>query len=81
MDKTIRLRISKELKKEYERKIMSLKGSLISGGYTDIIHIHIDDEDKLHHINFFATDRKDEALELIHTYIEQHALAAIITLL
>lgn len=78
MDKTIRLRINKELKKEHERKIMSLKGSLISGGYTDIIHI--DDEDELHHINFFATGRKDDALELIHTYIDQHSLAAIITL-
>ena len=78
MDKMIRLRISKVLKKEHERKIISLKGSLISGGYTDIIHI--DDEDELHHINFFATDRKDEALERIRTYIDQHSLAAIITL-
>ncbi|WP_294823995.1 hypothetical protein [uncultured Flavobacterium sp.] len=79
MDKMIRLRISKELKKEHERKIISLKGSLISGGYTDIIHI--DDEDELHHINFFETDRREEALDLIRTYIEQHSLAGIVTLL
>jgi hypothetical protein len=79
MEKTIRLRINKELKKEYERKIMNLKGSLISGGYTDIIHI--DDEDELHHINFFTTERRDEALELILTYIEQHTLAAVVILL
>lgn len=79
MDKTIRLRINKELKKEYERKIMSLKGSLIAGGYTDIIHI--DDEDELHHINFFTTERRDEALELIRTYIEQHTLAAVVIIL
>lgn len=79
MDKTIKLRIIKELKKEQERKIMNLKGSLISGGYTDIIHI--DDEDELHHINFFTTDRRDEALELIRTYIEQHTLAAVVILL
>lgn len=79
MDKTIRLRINKELKKEQERKIMNLKGSLISGGYTDIIHI--DDEDELHHINFFTTERRDEALELIRTYIEQHILAAVVILL
>ena len=79
MDKMIRLRVSKELKKEHERKIISLKGSQISGGYTDIIHIA--DEDESHHINFFATDRKEEVHELISMYIEQHSLAAIATLL
>lgn len=78
MDKTVRLRVRKELEKAQERKIISLKGSLISGGYTDIIHI--DDEDEQYHINFFSTERKVEALMLIQDFIEKNAFTDIVEL-
>ena len=39
MNKTIKLRVKKEIDRESELKVLKLKGTLISKGYTEIIHI------------------------------------------
>lgn len=79
MDRAVRLRIIKELEKAQQRKIITLKGSLIAEGYTDIIYI--DDEDEQYHINFFSTERKAEALLLIKDFIEVNSLRDTIVIL
>ncbi len=39
MDKTIKLWVKKEIDNSSELKVLKLKGTLISKGYTEIIHI------------------------------------------
>lgn len=39
MDKTIKLRVKKQIDTSNELKILKLKGTLITKGYTEIIHI------------------------------------------
>jgi hypothetical protein len=53
MDKTIKLRVKKEIDRSNELKVLKLKGSLITKGYTEIIHIADENEDFYH--NSFST--------------------------
>ncbi|MNQ65960.1 hypothetical protein D3C85_804350 [compost metagenome] len=53
MNKTIKLRVRKEIDRESELKVLKLKGTLITKGYTEIIHIEDENED--FYVNTFST--------------------------
>jgi hypothetical protein len=74
MTTTIRLKIQKDIDPATEKKILKLKGSLITNGYTDIVHI--DDEGLEYHINYFivATEKKEEAISFIDEYRNGNSL-------
>lgn len=81
MNKTIKLRVKKEINRESEGKVLKLKGTLISKGYTEIIHI--EDENEGFYVNTFSTstELKKEAENYILDYISSHSVNDIITLL
>lgn len=81
MDKTIRLRVKKEIDNSGELKVLKLKGTLISKGFTEIIHIEDENED--FYLNSFSTspDHEKEAEDFVLDYISSHDLAGTITLL
>ncbi|MDQ6527668.1 hypothetical protein [Flavobacterium sp. LHD-85] len=80
MNKTIKLRVKKEIEEDKELKVLKLKGTLISRGYTEIIHIADENED--FHLNTFTTlqDQKKEVENYILDYISSHNVNDIITL-
>lgn len=81
MDKTIKLRVKKEIDRSNELKVLKLKGSLITKGYTEIIHIADENED--FYLNSFSIslDLKKEAEDFVLDYISANNLADTITLL
>jgi hypothetical protein len=81
MNKTIKLRVKKEIERESELKVLKLKGTLITNGYTEIIHIEDENED--FYVNTFSIsiDLKKEAENYILDYISSHNVNDIITLL
>ncbi len=81
MNKTIKLRVRKEIDRESELKVLKLKGTLITKGYTEIIHIEDENED--FYVNTFSTstDLKKEAENYILEYISSYNVSDIITLL
>ena len=81
MNKTIKLRVKKEIERESELKVLKLKGTLITKGYTEIIHI--EDENESFYVNTFSTstDLKKEAESYILDYISSHNVNDVITLL
>ena len=81
MNKTIKLRVKKDIERESELKVLKLKGTLITKGYTEIIHIEDENED--FYVNTFSTstDLKKEAENYILDYISSHKVNDIITLL
>lgn len=81
MNKTIKLRVRKEIDRESELKVLKLKWTLITKGYTEIIHIEDENED--FYVNTFSTstDLKKEAENYILDYVSFHDLNDIISLL
>lgn len=81
MNKTIKLRVKKEIDSSRELTVIKLKGSLISKGYTEIIHIA--DEDEYFYLNSFSTssDNKKEVEHFVLNFISNHNLADTITLI
>lgn len=81
MDKTIKLRVKKEIDNRNELKVLKLKGTLIAKGYTEIIHIA--DENADFYLNSFSTaaDRKKETEDFVLDYISRNDLTDVITLL
>ncbi|MBP4139998.1 hypothetical protein [Flavobacterium geliluteum] len=81
MTKTIKLRVKKEIDRDNELKVLKLKGSLITKGYTEIIHIADENED--FYLNSFSTsaDHKKEAEDFVLDYISINNLTDTITLL
>jgi len=81
MDKTIKLRVKKEIDRSNELKVLKLKGSLITKGYTEIIHIADENED--FYLNSFSTsvEHKKEAEDFVLDYISVNNLTDTITLL
>lgn len=81
MDKTIKLRVKKEIDNRNELKVLKLKGSLISNGFTQIIHITDENDD--FYLNSFSTspDNKKEAEDFILHYISNNNLADTIALI
>ncbi len=81
MDKTIKLRVKKEIDNRNELKILKLKGSLISNGFTEIIHIADENED--FYLNSFSTapENKKEAENFVLDYISENNLTEMINLI
>ncbi|WP_125721144.1 hypothetical protein [Flavobacterium ustbae] len=69
MEKAIRLKVRKELDPRGQLAVIKLKGSLISKGYTQIIHIS--DQDGEFHINAFETgaEKRNDARQHIAAFI------------
>ncbi|MBF4470869.1 hypothetical protein [Flavobacterium sp. HJJ] len=81
MDKTIRMRVKKEIDNSNQLKVLKLKGTLITKGFTQIIHIADENED--FYLNSFSTspDHKKEAENFVLNYISNNNLSDTITLL
>lgn len=80
MEKAIKLKVRKELDGQQQLNIIKLKGSLISKGYTEIIHI-LDQDDEFH-INSFEipSESTNEVQEFITAFINKENLTDTITL-
>jgi len=74
MEKTIQLQVRKDLDAREQHTILRLKGSLITKGYTEIIHIL--DQDEYYHINTFETssEKRNEVQQYIAAFINQENL-------
>jgi hypothetical protein len=74
MEKEMRLKVRKELDARQQSNIIKLKGSLISKGYTEIIHIL--DQDEEFHINYFEIEMGSatEVEEFITAFIARENL-------
>jgi len=74
MEKGMKLKVRKELDGRQQSNIIKLKGSLISKGYTEIIHIL--DQDEEFHINSFEieTGNDSEVREFITAFIAREQL-------
>ncbi|KAF2330597.1 hypothetical protein [Flavobacterium daemonense] len=74
METAIRLQVRKDLDARAQHTILRLKGSLISKGYTEIIHI--EDQDEQYHINTFETakEKRSEVQQYIVAFIDQENL-------
>ncbi|ALM50474.1 hypothetical protein AMR72_17225 [Flavobacterium psychrophilum] len=81
MDTIVRLRVKKELDNRQHKSILGLKGSIISKGYTDIIHIS--DEGEEFHINSFLVlqQERETILEYVALYLKENKLEKSATLL
>ena len=75
MEKAIQLKVKKDLDPHEQLNIIKLKGSLISRGYTEIIHIS--DQDDEFHINTFETsgEHRNEVQEFIAAFISRENLS------
>ncbi|HSD06201.1 hypothetical protein [Flavobacterium sp.] len=80
MEKAVLLRIRKDLDSRQQQNIIKLKGTLISKGYTEIIHIKDQDED--FHINSFEIPEafSNEVHEYISDFIAGQNLGDTIVL-
>ncbi|WDO12346.1 hypothetical protein MH928_13555 [Flavobacterium sp. WW92] len=80
MNTTIRLKIKKEVDTPTARKILKLKGSIISSAFTDLIHY--DDADEINYIHYFLTanSKKKEVTNYIQSYIHEEGLGDIISI-
>lgn len=80
MDKTIKLRVRKEIGNGDELKILKLKGALIANKYTEIIHIADENDD--FYLNSFTTspENKKETEHFVLDYISDNNLMDTITL-
>ena len=80
MKKAIQLQVRKDLDARQQHTILKLKGSLISKGYTEIIHIL--DQDEQFHINTFETanEKRNEARQYIASFIDQENLSGTISI-
>lgn len=81
MDKTIKLRVKKEIGNSNELKVLKLKGALITKGYTEIIHIADENED--FYLNSFSTSSviKKDVENFVLDYISNNNLTDTITLI
>lgn len=79
MEKAIQLKVRKELNGQQQFNIIKLKGTLISKGYTEIIHI-LDQDDEFH-INSFEIPLENtiEVKELIEAFIYKENLSDTVT--
>ncbi|MBP1221791.1 hypothetical protein [Flavobacterium sp. 1355] len=79
MERAIKLKVRKELDGRQQFNIIKLKGSLISKGYTEIIHIL--DQDDEYHINSFETsvESTNEVKDFIRAFITSENLTDTVT--
>ena len=80
MEKAIQLKVRKDLNPRQQLTVIKLKGSLISKGYTEIIHIL--DQDEEFHINTFetATEHRNEVQQYIAAFINAENLSDTISI-
>jgi len=80
MEKEIQLKVRKDLDAREQHTILRLKGSLISKGYTEIIHIKDQDDD--FHINTFETSngKRTEVQQYISAFIDKESLQDAVSL-
>ncbi|WKL49638.1 hypothetical protein Q1W71_07565 [Flavobacterium pectinovorum] len=80
MEKGMKLKVRKELDGTQQSNIIKLKGSLISRGYTEIIHIS--DHDDEFHINSFDVEpgTVQEVKEFITSFIVKENLGESISI-
>jgi hypothetical protein len=73
--------VKKEIDNRNELQVLKLKGSLITKGFTEIIHIADENED--FYLNSFSTapNHRKEAEDFVLDYISSHDLTDTITLL
>lgn len=81
MDKIIKLRVKKEIDRGNELKVLKLKGTLITKGYTEIIHIEDENED--FYLNTFSTspEQKKDAENYVLEFISTNDLNDTISLI
>lgn len=81
MNKIIKLRVKKEVDRANELKVLKLKGTLISKGFTEIIHIEDENED--FYLNTFSTEpeQKKEAENYVLEFISNNNLSGTISLI
>ena len=81
MNKTINLRVKKEIDNNNELKVLKFKGTLITKGYTEIIHIA--DENENYYLNSFSIlpEDKKQIEEFVLDYISDNNLMDTVTLL
>ena len=81
MDKIIKLRVKKEIDRANEIKVLKLKGTLITKGFTEIIHIEDENED--FYLNTFSTapEQKKDAENYVLEYISTNNLNDTISLI
>ncbi len=81
MDKIIKLRVKKEIDRGNELKVLKLKGTLITKGYTEIIHIEDENED--FYLNTFSTspEQKKDAENYVLEFISTNDLRDTISLI
>lgn len=81
MKKTIKLRVKKEIDHINELKVLKLKGTLITKGFTEIIYIV--DEDENFYMNSFSTlpTLRKEVEDFVLDYISIHNLTDTIALI
>lgn len=79
MERAIKLKVRKELDGREQFNVIKLKGSLISKGYTEIIHIL--DQDDEYHINSFETpvENRNEVKDFIVAFISSQNLTDAVT--
>lgn len=80
MEKAIKLQIRKELNSQQQLSVLKLKGSLISKGYTEIIHI--DDYNDDFHLNSFETaiEDRNKVYDFINAFITKAELFDTVTI-
>lgn len=80
MSKAIQLKVKKDLDARQQLTVIRLKGSLISRGYTEIIHIS--DHDEEFHINTFETDaeKSNDVQQYIAAFINSEDLSDTVTI-
>jgi hypothetical protein len=81
MDKITKLRVKKEIDRVNELKVLKLKGTLITKGFTEIIHIEDENED--FYLNTFSTtpEQKKDAENYVLEYISTNNLNDTISLI
>jgi len=79
MEKTITMRVRKDPNPKEQRSLVKLKGSLISKGWTQMIHI--EDLDEAFHLNTFEIQQRDtnEVQQYIAAFIASENLSETIT--
>lgn len=80
MEKAIHLKVRKDLDPRQQLTVIKLKGSLISKGWTEIIHIM--DQDEEFHINTFETapEHRNEVQKYISAFINSENLSDTVSL-
>jgi AAA15 family ATPase/GTPase len=80
MHRQVQFKVRKDLEPQQQLRVIKLKGSLISKGYTEIIHIM--DQDEQYHINTFETqpDKRNEVQQYIEAFISEQNLSQTISI-